>query len=208
MKIGLFGGTFDPPHNAHIAVAKKACEEFSLDKIIFIPAGDPPHKKNKHKSGKNIRLKMVECAIENFENFLISTYEMELDKPSYSLNTIKHFKKEYPNDELYFIIGGDSFADLPSWWGYRELMDICTFIVLARPDTPEEDMLDRFSGDEKPPRVFYTDSLYMDISSTEIREKISRDEDVSSMVPPTVLKLIETENLYKEITDATSRNDK
>ena len=196
MKIGLFGGTFDPPHNAHLAVAKKACSEFSLDRIIFIPAGDPPHKKNKNKTKKEIRLKMTELAISAYENFSLSDYEIKKDKPSYSLDTIKHFKKLYPNDELYFIIGGDSFADLPSWWGYRELMGLCVFIVLSRPDTPKDTLLNRFDGDEKPPRVFYSESIYMDISSTEIRDKISGGKDISNLVPKAVLDYIKSHSLY------------
>lgn len=206
MKIGLFGGTFDPPHNAHIAVAEKALCEYSLDRIIFIPAGDPPHKKDKEKTDKMLRLKMISLALGGYENFFVSDYEINLSKPSYSVNTIKHFKEKYPYDELYFIIGGDSFRDIPTWFNYRELISLCSLIVLARPDTPKNKLLELFSGDEKPPRVFYSSSLFMDISSTEIRQKISRGEDVKDLIPAKVLEIITKENLYKEITNGTSRD--
>ena len=144
---------------------------------------------------------MTELMVLENEKFCVSTFEIEQSKPSYSLNTIKHFKKEYPEDELYFIIGGDSFYDLPSWWGYRELMELTTFIVLARPDSPKNHLLDRFTGDEKPPRVFYSESLYMDVSSTEIREKLKNGEDIADLVSKDVLDYISKENLYKENTD-------
>ena len=206
MKIGLFGGTFDPPHNAHIAVAQKALCEYSLDRIIFIPAGDPPHKKDKEKTDKRIRLKMIEFALTGFDFFCVSDYEINLQKPSYSVNTVKFFKEKYPKDELYFIIGGDSFRDIPTWYNYREMLTLCSLIVLARPDTPKNKLLELFDGDEKPPRVFYSDSLYMDVSSTDIRKKIACGEDVSNLVPAKVLDVITKENLYKEITDGTSRD--
>lgn len=196
LKIGLFGGTFDPPHNAHIAVAKKALELFSLDEIIFIPAGDPPHKRNREKTNRHIRLKLTELAVSSVPNFSVSSYETELNCPSYSLNTVKHFKSLYSFCEFYFIIGGDSLKDLPTWWHYRELIELTSFIVFARPDAPKNDILSLFCGDEKPPRIFYSDSLCMDISSSAIREKIKNGEDVSSLLAPEVLSFIKKEKLY------------
>ena len=197
-KIGLFGGTFDPIHNAHIAVAHEAMEEFSLDRIILIPAGEPPHKLKKDKSGKSLRLAMTELAVENIENFSVSDYEINLDMPCYSVNTVKHFRKLYPGDELYFIIGADSFRDMPTWWRYRELTELCAFIVISRPGIPEGTLLGEFDGDERPPRVFYSRDIKMDISSTAIRRRCARGEAVDGLVPPVIAEFIKNEGLYRK----------
>lgn len=195
MKTGLFGGTFDPIHNGHIKVAQAAKNALQLDRVIFIPAGAPPHKTEKKVTDKDARLAMVRIAAETI-GAEVSDWEIRREKKSYSLDLIRHFQKELPEDELFFIIGADSFRDLPTWWHYRELLALCTFVVISRPDVAQETLLDRFAGDEVPPRVFFLDDVSVDISSTEIRALASTGGDISRLVPPEVEEFIHTHSLY------------
>ncbi len=197
MKIGLFGGTFDPLHWGHIKLAEEAKNVLSLDKMIFIPSGEPPHKQGRQVTAKHHRLAMAKLGAK-IVGAEVSPWEMEREGRSYSLETVQHFKECYPNDELFFVIGADSFRDLPLWWHYRELMALCQFVVVTRPDVPKESLLSRFAGDEKPPRVFFLDRASVDISSTEIRKRLSEGKDIKDLVPPEVLSYIKTKDLYTE----------
>ena len=196
MKIGLFGGTFDPLHNGHIKVAQEAKNRLQLDKIIFIPSGDPPHKTDRKITDKIHRLNMVKEAVEPI-GALVSDWEMNRDEKSYSVETVRHFQAEYPEDDIYFIIGADSFRDLPTWWHYRELLGLCYFVVVTRPDTDEESLLSLYAGDETPPRVFFLDGILMDISSTDIRRMAKEGKDVSRQVPESVNRYIVSHQLYR-----------
>ncbi len=196
MKIGLYGGTFDPLHNGHMRVAQEAKNHLQLDRIIFIPAGDPPHKAGKKITDKQDRLNMVRLAAEA-AGAEISEWELSRREKSYSVETLKYFQSLYPADELFFIIGADSFRDMPTWWHYRELMELCTFVVISRPDIEKDSLLSRYQGDEKPPRVFFLDGILMDISSTNIRKMVSEGKDISRLVPPAVYQYIQSRGLYQ-----------
>ncbi len=195
MKIGLFGGTFDPPHIGHIKLAQEAQKKVELDKIIFIPAGDPPHKTKKHITDKQHRLNMARLAA-GVMDAAVSDWEILREEKSYSLETLRHFQEESPANEFFLIIGADSFRDLPLWWHYRELMALCAFVVVTRPDVPEESLLSRFQGDEKPPRVFFLDGVSVDISSTEIRTRVAEGKSIADLVPIEVLSYIKAHGLY------------
>ncbi len=195
MKTGLFGGTFDPIHNGHIKVAQAAKNSLGLDRVIFIPAGAPPHKTDKKVSDKEHRLFMTRLAADAV-GAEVSDWEIRQDKKSYSVDLVRHFKEELPEDELFFIIGADSFRDLPLWYRYRDLLSMCTFLVVSRPDVPKETMLSKYAGDEKAPRVFFLDDILVDISSTQIRETVADGGDISRLVPPEVFDYIKTHKLY------------
>ena len=195
-RVGLFGGTFDPPHIGHIKVLTEAEKRLTLDRLILIPAGDPPHKTEKKVTDKQHRLHMTKLAFLPFANCSVSDYEIVKQTPSYSVDLIKHFREEMRDCELFFIIGADSFADLPTWWHYRELLTLCNIIVVSRPDTEKAELLTKFKGDEEPPRVFFLDNVHMDVSSTQIRAQIYAGEDVSRLVPDNVLQYIKENKLY------------
>lgn len=195
-RIGLFGGTFDPVHNGHIAIAKEAFKKLALDEIILIPCGDPPHKTKKDISDKAHRLAMTEMAFSSLGGFSVSDYEIKKQTPCYSVDMLKHFKKLYPDDELFFIIGADSFHDIPTWWHYRELLSLCTIIVVSRPDIDKSELFSRFAGDEAPPRVFYLGNVAYDVSSTQIRAMVYRRQDISKLVPDKVVQYIKKNELY------------
>ncbi len=196
-RIGLFGGTFDPPHKGHIELAKKVLERFSLNKIIFIPAGNPPHKTNKKVTDKHFRYEMIKIATEDFPKFEVSDFDIENEKPNYSYITIDYFKKYYKNDEIFFIIGADSFRDLPLWMNYKKLLTMCKFIVVSRPGIKKGDYYKKFAGDEKMPDVFFIDDISYDLSSTALRNDIRNDTAKEEDFPQGILKYIKKNELYR-----------
>ncbi len=193
MKIGIMGGTFDPIHNAHITIARKAKEQFLLDKVIFMPSGNPPHKKEI--TDKNIRFKMTELALGN--EFEISDYEVKKDDYSYTLNTLKYLKKTNPEDDIYFIIGEDSLNDIYKWHKPEEILRLCTLLVFPRilsanvSDKAQEVML-KLGGD-----IRVINAPITQISSTQIRSMIRQNECVDNILPKEVLKYINENNLYR-----------
>lgn len=195
-RIGLFGGTFDPPHSGHIELAKKVLCDFNLSQIIFIPAGNPPHKQNVKKTDKIHRYEMVKIAVSGIREFCVSDFDIKNEEPNYSYKTIDHFKREYPDSRFFFIIGADSFRDLPLWKNYRELLTMCHFIVVARPGVEKEDYYSKFSGDEPEPSVFFIEDFSYDLSSTELREQIPQGTFREQDLPDGVLEYIAKNNLY------------
>jgi len=195
--IGLFGGTFDPPHKGHIELAKDVLRKFSLDKIIFIPAGNPPHKTNKEITDKKHRYEMVKMSISNIPQFCLSDFDIKNHKPNYSYITIDYFKKCYKNDEIFFIIGADSFRDFPLWKNYRELLTMCNFIVVSRPGVDKNEYYKKFSGDENFSSVFFIDDVHYDLSSTELRESIKNKTPCKENFPQGVLEYIKEKELYR-----------
>lgn len=195
-KIGLFGGTFDPIHMGHIALAKRVLEQFKLDNIIFIPAGNPPHKSAKAITDKQHRYNMVKLATESEPSFLVSDFELLSSKPNYSYLTISHFKQQHKDDEIFFIVGGDSFRDFPDWKNYKTLLSLCTFIVVPRPEIAPAQYFEKFRGDETPPRVFFLKNFAMPVSSTIIRKNLQTAKRDFSQLPFAVAEYIKTNKLY------------
>ena len=137
-RIGIFGGSFNPIHIGHLVIAEAAWQEFSLDKVIFVPTGDTPNK-DMHHISKYMRYEMVAKAIEGNSRFAISSIERDRTGPSYTVDTIHMFREQFgKEDQLYFICGTDSIADLPNWKYNVELLKCCEFISASRPGNEEE----------------------------------------------------------------------
>lgn len=195
-KIGLFGGTFDPPHKGHIALAKSTLLNFSLDKIIFIPAGNPPHKTQKRVSDKTHRFEMVKMAIKGEPNFSISDFDIKNERPNYSYLTIEHFKNEYPDDEIFFIVGADSYRDFPKWKNYPDILSLSTFIVLNRNDADLGEYFKKYCEIYPEHKALFSDDFSFALSSTELREKIKSGEDCKNLLPDGVYEYIKKHKLY------------
>jgi len=193
MKIGLFGGTFDPIHIGHLIIAEWIYEELQLEKIIFIPAGDPPHKQSKYISSVKHRLEMVRLAIEDNSKFDISEFEAEKIGKSYSVETLKEFSEVYKSQAtLFWIIGSDSLIDLPNWFQPDKIYELSTVVVYPRMDFEVE----------KASRHLREKSLIVaapqiEISSTEIRNRVSNGPTIRYLVPSKVEEYICTNGLYK-----------
>lgn len=206
MRIGLFGGTFNPIHYGHLRGAEEVRESFSLDKVIFIPAGIPPLKGLDVVNGLH-RLNMVKLAVRDNPYFEVSDYEISKKSPSYTLNTVEHFKKLYSKHTLFFIIGIDSFLELHLWHKPEELVKMIDFIVMSRPgfgdiklsqfiECEQENYFKLKNSDKK---VYYISISPYWISSSCLRQMIRNGKSIRYLVPDQVKDYIERKKLYREI---------
>jgi nicotinate-nucleotide adenylyltransferase len=189
----VFGGTFDPIHNAHLQIASEAAAAFHLDRVLFVPAANPPHKQASQMTPFEHRFRMVELACEGQAMFEPSRLE-EGEGASYSIDTIERLKPSLrPGDTLYFLIGSDAFDEIESWYRWQDLVREVDFIVVSRPGT-------RFRIAPRA-RVHRLDGLALQISSTDIRERLARHEAIPEL-PPAVRAYIDAHGLYSACPDS------
>ena len=200
-KIILFGGSFDPVHCGHVRVAKFAAKMLCADQVVFIPAKRSPHKSEGPGATGQQRLTMIDLAIADIESFTTSDCELQREEPSYTLDTVKHFRKKFGSDTvLYWLIGADTITDLHRWYGVDELIDICNLCVMHRGGFQEPD----FSIAAKhftPERLLKLESNVIstpliDVSSTNIRQCVRSGQDISNMVGQAVARYIAENMLY------------
>lgn len=188
-KIGLLGGTFDPPHNGHLIIANEVLTQCQLNEIWFIPAYVPPHKQKMNVTKLEHRVNMVKLAIESHPSFRLSTIEIKRKGPSYTYDTIKSLKVKYPDVLFYFIIGTDMVQDLPNWKKIDELIKMTTFIGVDRPG---------FSFKSKYAHVIETvEAPLIDISSTFLRQRFQNKQSTRYYLPDNVRQYIKENHLYE-----------
>lgn len=196
MKIGILGGTFNPIHFGHIKMAEAVLKSTEMEKICFLPNGQPPHKPNIDIAEKHHRLAMVELAVSGNESFFVSDYEINRNKNCYTIDTAKHFNSVDEND-YYFIIGADSLFQLNSWKSPDELKKICRFVVcdrLGNGNTKAEIERLRREGCD----ISLAAMMPIEIDSTSIRERIRCGLDISAYVPEAVAEYIQLHKLYRQ----------
>lgn len=193
MKIGVLGGTFNPIHLGHLVLADECLHQLGLDKVVFIPTGLPPHKTIEGDISPADRLNMVRLALEGYGRFEISTYEIDKNGFSYSVETIKHLKTKYGESaELFFLAGEDSGENLSLWKDFEEILRSTTFVVANRPDTKETTLSkDRFKGN-----LTHITIPDIGISSTMIRERVKLHQPIDFYLPPKVVNNIRNKGLY------------
>ena len=217
MRTGIFGGTFNPIHLAHLRVAEEVREACGLDRIIFLPAALPPHKQSATDTPFHHRLAMVEAAIADHPGFIASDLESKRTGASYSVETLKALQQLYPDDTLYFIIGLDSFCDIASWKDYPRLFELANIVVAHRPDYGHDDprallpvaLADQFCYDEGSVNLshkcgnelIFVAETRLAISSTMLRERVAQERSIRYLVPPAVEAYIQKHNLYREKED-------
>jgi nicotinate-nucleotide adenylyltransferase len=201
-KVGILGGTFDPPHLAHLRIAEEALEAFSLNEVWFCPAFDPPHRKEKPKADFEKRLHMTSLAVENNPAFKVIEIERG-ESPSYTIITLQKLKKLFPQVNFYLIIGWDSFLELPSWYRYQELIDLAELIVCTRGNMDKAEAEAIFSkkveaywGSSKKERVHLLFVFPFEISSTAIRKLRADGKSIRYLVPEGVYAYILEKELY------------
>lgn len=215
MKWGLFGGTFDPIHTGHLRCAQEILEGLNLNRIIFIPASQPPHKTDWDITPFYHRKKMMKLAMEGNPSFSISDTEDRKDEKSYSVETIRHFlDNTTSNPELYFIMGQDAFHNIQTWKDWERLLLLCNFVVMTRPGYKVKDLhgilpqefsgqfkFESASGRFKSPtgfHIYFREVTLLAISSTDIRERAKKGQSIRYLVPDTVSHYISEQFLYKD----------
>ncbi len=191
MKLGIFGGTFDPPHLGHLIEAEFAVEELGLDKLFFIPAGEHPLKSHSIMSSAEDRYEMTRLAIEKNPHFEISDIEIKREGKSYTINTIEFVKKTHTPTELYLLVGIDNVEIFSQWHRIDEILNSCNVVVLSR--MTNDDYVLSPSILEK---ITILDSPIIEISSTEIRELVADGNSIRYLLPEAVREYIKEKNLY------------
>ncbi|MDD5724273.1 MAG: nicotinate-nucleotide adenylyltransferase [Syntrophales bacterium] len=203
MKWGLFGGTFDPVHLGHLRCAEEVLELFTLDKILFIPAGIQPLKTDRDILPFHHRERMIRLAIEGNPSFSTSGIEDRRGGRSYSIETVRHFLNTAPaGTELYFILGQDAFHEMPMWKEWRELLQLCNFVVMTRPGYETKNLTGIFPSDvvalfhydgasdgftgPAGHSIFFRGLTLLDISSTDIRNRVKTHRSIRHLVPDPV----------------------
>jgi nicotinate-nucleotide adenylyltransferase len=199
--IALFGGTFDPVHIGHTAVAAVAGESVGAEKVVFVPAKRSPLKGFFPEAGDEDRLAMISLAISGNAGFESSDYELKKVGPSYTLETVRYFQEKLGDDSvIYWLAGADSLEDLPHWYGVPELIDECNLAIMCRAgfETPNFSKFEPVWGRQRVEKLQQNviKTPLIDISSTEIRRRLAAGGDVSGMVCPEVLQYIREHGLY------------
>ena len=213
--IALFGGTFDPVHSGHIAVAQAAERRFHLDTVYFIPSSRPPHKTKPALTPFMHRFAMVALACSDHKGWIPSLAEAPGEAAAahvfYSIETVRRFRREHPDDHLYFILGADQFLEIPTWRHYEALLDSCDFIIASRPGFQLEalrlvippEKLGR-TRSQDPNKIILRKSVVhllptvaSHVSSTEVRQRLARRQSIHGLVPPRVEDYILGQALYR-----------
>ncbi|SEQ42661.1 nicotinate-nucleotide adenylyltransferase [Ignavigranum ruoffiae] len=186
-RIGILGGTFNPPHLGHLLMAEQVGKQLELDEVWFMPTAKPPHAPGKQTIAANHRLEMVKLAIQDNPLFKLQAYEVYKGGTNYSVDTMQHFVQAFPEADFYFIVGEDSVRDLPTWHRVEELSQLVQFVGIRRPGT--ENFNSIFP-------VIWVDSPLIDLSSTEIRLRVYLEQSIRYQVPPAVEAYIIQHQLY------------
>lgn len=196
---GIFGGTFDPPHLGHLVLAEAARSVLGLSEVVFMPAGEPPHKSGRRITSADHRIAMTRSAIADNARFALSTLDAERDGPSYSVDAMQKLRERWGRTvEIYFIMGADSLVGLPSWHRPERLMRLVTFAVVARPGFYTDMATLERALPGLADRVVFVPAPLIGISSTAIRQRVAEGHSIRYLVPPTVEKYIYTHSLYEE----------
>ena len=203
-RIGILGGTFNPIHKGHIQLGKAAYEQFHLDKILVLPNKLPAYKELDELLDTTYRSQMVKLAIKEYPYMEFSDIELKRAGATYTIDTLRSLTKLYPNDTLFFILGGDSLVYLHKWREYKEILKLAKILCAKRAeaDLPRLQEIQKQLLQEVPEAaIFFLDTPMIPISSTELREKLYQDRNVLKWLPEGVWDYIRSRNLYKGLSD-------
>lgn len=206
--IGIYGGTFDPIHNAHIQPVQTAADQLGIEHVHLLPCHIPPHKASPNVSSEH-RRNMVQQVCDHEPRFILDQRELLRDKPSYTFDTLQAYRKTFPAHSICFFIGMDSLVNLHKWYRWQELLTLCHFVVMVRPGyelhlappmkttfthahtSNSTDLTKELCG-----RIYLADTPPLPISSTKIREKLRTGQNVDSLLPEYILSYIRLHHLY------------
>ncbi|MDG2380113.1 MAG: nicotinate-nucleotide adenylyltransferase [Pirellulaceae bacterium] len=201
MRLGILGGSFDPVHYAHLLMAEICREACQLDQVWFLPAAVAPHKQNHQVSDALHRVEMLKLAIGGHSSFRVSDLELKRGGVSYTVETLRHIRSQQPDDNLFFIMGADSLRDFPTWRQPEKICELAMPLIVARPDWPNPDYraLAALVGPERAEQIQRSAVTIplMQLSSTEIRQRVSQQQSIRFRLPRAVEKYIEANRLYR-----------
>ncbi len=197
MRIGILGGTFNPPHLGHLVAAQEAYRELDLDQVTLIPAGTPPHKPVEDEPGAEHRLALCRLAVGDDDRFTVSDLELRRDGPSFTVDTLDVLRSQSPSDDLFLILGGDIAAGLPKWHEPERVLELATVAIAKRRGTTKaavDDALAQLKGGD---RARFFQMPRIGISSTMVRRRVRAGQPIRYFVPDGVMHYIETHGLYR-----------
>lgn len=199
MKIGIMGGTFNPIHQGHLILAELAREEKGLDRVIFLPSSNPPHKLGPGVVYSQMRMDMVELAIESNPYFQASDLEIRRSGLSYTVDSLREFRRLYPKDEFYLLLGGDSLLNIHKWKDYEEILDKTRILVMDRHSPLGKNLRDQVASYNKSfgNKIEIFTSPLIEISSTGIRERLAQGRSIKYLLPASVEAYIKEKEIYK-----------
>jgi nicotinate-nucleotide adenylyltransferase len=195
-RVAIMGGTFNPVHLGHLIMADQALHQFHLDQVLWIPAGEPPHKPAVLSVSPQDRLEMLKLAIQDHPKFAWSDLEIKRQGRSYTVQTLDYLVKEYPEREWYWIIGGDALQDLLTWHQVERVVKLCTWIVAPRSGSKAIASIIAEINQKLAIQAVILETPFIEISSTFIRQQIQHQGSIRYLVPPSVEKYIYTHGLY------------
>jgi len=196
MRIGLFGGSFDPVHVGHLAMAEQALHQAGLDEVWFLPAASAPHKPGKSQANFQSRLDMLQLATAGHHRLKTCAIEKDLPTPSYTINTIRALSTNHPGNQWYFILGGDMLADLPLWREPGQIVEMAGLVVMPRPGSTAPNSEDLRLKLGKPVRLLALEGPALEVSSGWIRSTLASGGSVRYLVPRAVERYIQEHGLY------------
>jgi len=197
-RLGIFGGTFDPPHLGHLILAAEAVAQLCLEQVLWVLTPDPPHKEGQLLTELDYRLDMVEAAISDNSSFQISRVDIDRPAPHYALDTVRLLAKIHPRDELIYLMGGDSLHDLPAWHLPKLFVKVCDGIGVMRRPGDEVDMESLeilLPGILK--KICFIDTPLIEISSSDIRLRVTQGKSIRYYLPAPVYQIIQQKRLYQ-----------
>lgn len=196
LRIGIMGGTFDPVHDGHLAVARSVARQLDLERVLFIPTGNPNFKQGQRLAPAHDRMRMVELAIVDDPLFELDSCEVERGGVTYTADTLEELHRRYPQANLLFIMGTDSAITLPKWKRAGDVARLCTVVVAQRPGQSARRLHEVMNASPVAFDVIYLDVPQVDVSSTQVREALAHGADVTGMLPPAVAEYVTSKHLY------------
>jgi nicotinate-nucleotide adenylyltransferase len=190
VRIGVFGGTFDPPHHGHLVIAADVHDALGLDRVLLVPSAVPPHKRNTVQAAAEVRLEMLHAAVRGDPRFQVDDLELRRPGPSYTVDTLRALRERFPGAELFFLIGADNVRELSSWREPEEIVRLARIVVVPRGCE---------SIDAEAPFPFLTvPVIRTELSATEVRRRVAAGLSIRYLVPDAVREIVAREGLYRE----------
>ena len=197
MRIGIYGGSFNPIHNGHIHLAESAAAELSLDKVYLVPSRISPHRSSDEYASAEDRLAMLELACRGHERLVPCDFELKNDRKSYTIYTVEEFRRHYPDDELFLLVGSDMIMCFNEWKHFDDILKEVTLAVVSRNDGDREQLEKKAEELRKFGNILICSALPVEVSSTEIRKKIAKNENFSCYLDENVVQYISLRKIYR-----------